>query len=66
MTTHRDAQRHQRGISDISAAKRVTDQCYQVYVSTPRARMISYSKTEEIAITINELGMLAPEDKELA
>ncbi len=66
--TLRDRLRDDEMLDDelISAAKRVTDQCYQVYVSTPRVRMISYSKTEEISITLDELGLLSPEYKELA
>lgn len=68
LRTLRDRLREDEMLDDelISAAKRVTDQCYQVYLSTPRARMISYSKTEEIAITLDELGLLAPADKEIS
>lgn len=45
----------------VEIARRITDSCYQAYSSIPRERTISYSKTEQIAIALDESGMLQRE-----
>lgn len=41
----------------IDAAEKVTDQCYRAYCRIPRERTISYTKTEQIAIKLDEMGL---------
>lgn len=43
----------------IDAAQLVTDHCYRAYCSLPREVVISYSKTEQIAIELDSLGLIA-------
>lgn len=45
----------------VDRARTITDACYQAYANTPRERIISYSKTEQIAIALDESGMLTQE-----
>lgn len=45
----------------VARARTITDACYQAYANTPRERIISYSKTEQIAIALDESGMLTQE-----
>lgn len=44
----------------IDSAVTVTNFCYQAYARMPRERAISYSKTEQIAIALDELGITGP------
>ncbi len=39
----------------IDQVTAITDQCYQAYARMPRERAISYSKTEQIAIEMDDL-----------
>lgn len=41
----------------VDRARAATDQCYRVYAAMPRDKAISYTKTEMIAIEMDELGI---------
>ena len=43
-------------------AKDCTDACYQAYLRIPRGRMIEYSKTEQIQIELESLGIVETQE----
>ena len=43
-------------------AKDCTDACYQAYLRIPRGRMIEYSRTEQIQIELESLGIVKPQE----
>ncbi|MBK6414045.1 hypothetical protein [Sphingopyxis sp.] len=42
----------------LRRARAVTDQCYRAYAAMPRERAISYTRTEQIAIELESLGIV--------
>jgi hypothetical protein len=57
---------HLLTVEMIAAAKQVTDQCYAAYTTLPRSVIISYSRTEQIAIELDELGLITESDESTA
>ncbi|MBK8113578.1 MAG: hypothetical protein IPK44_03050 [Candidatus Accumulibacter sp.] len=46
----------------LAQAKACTDACYQAYLRIPRGRMIEYSKTEQIQIELESLGIVETQE----
>ncbi len=46
----------------VDRARTITDACYQAYLRIPRGRMIEYSKTEQIQIELESLGIVETQE----
>ena len=46
----------------LTQARDCTDACYQAYLRIPRGRMIEYSKTEQIQIELESLGIVETQE----
>lgn len=44
-------------LDQVEAARRVTDQCHAAYCALPREVILSHSRTEQIAVELESLGI---------